>query len=134
MNDRPILRLPRKRGQAPTEPVAARSSVAAPQAPPTASEAAVAAMAWLRAAFPAAFASAVPLAIGIGRQLMKARPADISARGLKVALTRWVRRPAYLKALAAVDSMRSDLRGTPVEPVSDRHRQYAVELLARRTA
>ena len=41
------------------------------------------------------------------------------------------RRKKYLEAIADPDSMRHDLHGNPVEPVSDDHRLFAQRILAK---
>lgn len=132
MTARPILALKKRPAQPHIEPVAARSPAAAPSATPSEPENAVAALAWLRGAYPVVFTTAVPLAVGIGRDLAAARPATVSLRGLKIALSRWTHRRDYLRSLAQPGAMRVDPAGYPVEPVADRHREYAATLLARR--
>jgi sRNA-binding protein len=129
MSTRPILTLKKRPAPAPAEAAPARSPAPASSAPEPDSEVAVAALAWLRAAYPAVFTTARPLAIGVGRTLAAARPAYVAAGALKAALAGRTRRPAYLKALAAPGAHRVDLAGNPIGPVTGEHRAHAAALL-----
>jgi sRNA-binding protein len=129
MSTRPILTLKKRPVQAPAQAAAARSTTPTPSAPEPDSEPAVAALAWLRAAYPAVFTTARPLAIGLGRAVAAARPANVAAGALKAALADWTRRPEYLKALAAPGAQRVDLAGNPIGLVTDEDRAHAAGLL-----
>jgi sRNA-binding protein len=105
------------------------------QAPPGKPDPAVAkrAGAWLVTAFPDLFKDPpVPLPIGFRLMAAKQRPEGVSLNGLQRALHRWTNSKGYLQALAAEGSMRHDLNGNPVEPVTDKHRAVAAMQLRRR--
>lgn len=106
------------------------------QAPPTGKpDPAVAkrAGAWLVTAFPDLFkVPPVPLPIGFRLVAAKQRPEGVSLNGLQRALHRWTNAKRYLRALAAEGSMRHDINGKPVEPVTEAHRAVAAMQLRRR--
>jgi sRNA-binding protein len=88
----------------------------------------------LRALFPAFTDPPVPLAIGIGQEIIEQlagvhRPSEIS-----LAMRVWCGRTAYLEALAIDGAVRVWLDGTQSEPVSAEHQEQAKRRLARRRA
>ena len=89
---------------------------------------------WMRREYPELFTSGnvKPLAIGIQKDLVKARPENVSHLGISRALSRWVEQPAYQQALAAENSRRFNLDGSDAGPVSDDHRNHAKQLLDKR--
>ena len=66
----------------------------------------------------------LPLAIGTGKALKRLCPVGTRHTVGRV-LHVWCLSEAYLTALKAPDSMRHDLNGNPVEPVSEEHRLEA---------
>ncbi len=89
---------------------------------------------FLAETWPALFADPVPLPIGMAQIVHAAGKAAGCTGGRrerhKVALSWWCGSPAYLAALAEDGAMRRDVDGAPVEPVSEEHRQYAIQRLA----
>jgi hypothetical protein len=78
----------------------------------------------------------LPLALGVqcelrhrlGRVLIERCPTLNRVERLKrirTVLQRHTALPAYLEAVAATGSLRHDLDGKPIEPVTDEHREYA---------
>ena len=63
-------------------------------------------------------------AAGLAARLIEAG-VDADELLVRATLAHHVRRPGYLERMAAPDSMRHDLDGNPVEPVSARHRDHA---------
>lgn len=82
---------------------------------------------FLRERYPATFVELKPLAIGAGAAIREAAVAaghdEKEMRQLMGRFFRGSRR--YVAAVAAEGSMRHDLEGKPVEPVSDEHRLEA---------
>jgi sRNA-binding protein len=146
-NRRPILSLKSIAKATPPAPVAAppapvAAPPAAPELPPAASAilaktehklAREAAVKWLSETYPLAFGVEVrALALGIGRQVWpRAKAAGVQRRALHAALKWRTSSFLYFDALIA-DSMRFDLEGNAVEPVSDEHRRRALEMKAER--
>jgi ProQ/FINO family len=92
----------------------------------------LAALAWLKVAYPPLFGYPPrPLAIGIGKLIWAAaKDAGVKRNDLGAALHYHVHRQAYLAALAADGAMRFGLDGEPVGPVEPEHRTEALKLLA----
>jgi hypothetical protein len=92
----------------------------------------LAALAWLKAAYPALFGYPPrPLAVGIGKLITAAaREAGVKREDVGAALHNFTRGQSYLKALAADGAMRFGLDGEPVGPVEPEHRTEALKLLA----
>ena len=92
----------------------------------------LAALAWLKAAYPALFGYPPrPLAIGIGKLITAAaREAGVKREDVGAALHYFTRGQSYLAALAADGAMRFGLDGEPVGPVEPEHRTEALKLLA----
>ena len=80
----------------------------------------------LRAAFPV-FAEFKPLAIGIDKQVMAARP-EFAKKLLRPAMGFHTRSIPYLKAMQSA-SNRFNLDGTPSDAVTDEQRDHAAQLL-----
>ena len=90
---------------------------------------------WLRSRWPAAFESHRPLAIGIGDTVVSA--AQDEGRPLqpvKRAIRKWVSSRDYLNAIIAEGSVRIDLDGAFVEPVTDDAREHARQKVEARKA
>jgi len=87
--------------------------------------------AWLKTTFPALFAThpPLPLAIGVHSLILQINP-NINRAALGAAMHWHTSKPAYLRSLAAPDSMRYDLDGNPVEPVTAEQRDFAKARLA----
>lgn len=95
-------------------------------------------MSVLRAVYPALFdlEKPVPLALGISKRLNDERRAgrlEINTLPLRHALNGWVKRDAYIAALAA-GGFRIGLDGQPTEQVSDLHKATAAAMLRKRQA
>ena len=92
----------------------------------------LAALAWLKAAYPVLFGYPPrPLAVGIGKLITPAaRAAGVKPYDVGAALHYFTRGQSYLKALAADGAMRFGLDGEPVGPVEPEHRTEALKLLA----
>jgi len=97
--------------------------------PPPDPDPRAAALAWLRASYPAAFQCHRPLAIGIHHQLHAALPENVTRQGLYRALAHWTRDWAYLRALWTPGAVRVDLQGQPVGLVTETERLHAGEAL-----
>lgn len=74
-----------------------------------------------------------PLAIGTGDTLIALLAGEFDAAAISRFLRDWVRRPAYLAALARGDDRR-DLDGHPIDTPADNARSFAAILLGRREA
>ena len=86
------------------------------------------------AAFPAGDKPPVPLKAGIHEDLRELpRPLSRKSRRVPRFLGKWVRRPAYLKAMTA-GRPRIDLRGRPVGEVTEEQAAVAAMELERRAA
>ena len=72
-----------------------------------------------------------PLALGIDKAL-KARVPDAKHKNLSRLLGKYTASHRYLIALSCKDSWRYDIDGNLVEPVSNAHRAFAIETLARK--
>ena len=85
---------------------------------------------WLSREYPAVFNvfKPLPLVIGCGQVIIKARPAGTSGKTMVRALNCWTRRQAYQNAIATGD-FRYNLDGTPAAAISDAHRKYARDIL-----
>lgn len=83
----------------------------------------------LKKLFPV-FADCKPLAIGVFESVKAAFP-DKSNSRLGRAMHRHTRSIDYLRHVATNGAMRHNLAGEPVEPVSDNHRTWAAEELAK---
>lgn len=85
---------------------------------------------WMVATWPEVFnvMEPKPLAIGIGKLIMAARPERISYKAAKAALTGWVRQPRYRKAIAA-GGQRFSLTGVPMGDISASDQQHAAKLI-----
>jgi sRNA-binding protein len=94
---------------------------------------------WLTSNFPEVFNmdEPKPLAIGIADEI---KVAYLAAGGLEVlgfgchlpvrrVLTKWVRHRLYHEAMTQEGAMRHNLKGQPVEPVSDEHANRANVIL-----
>ena len=94
---------------------------------------------WLTSTFPKVFNmdEPKPLAIGIADEI---KAAYLAAGGLEVlgfgyhlpvrrVLTKWVRHRLYHEAMTQEGAMRHNLKGQPVEPVSDEHANRANVIL-----
>jgi hypothetical protein len=92
----------------------------------------LAALAWLKVAYPALFGYPPrPLAIGIGKLITAAaREAGVKREDVGAALHYFTRGQSYLAALAADGAVRFGLDGEPVGPVEPEHRTEALKLLA----
>ena len=90
---------------------------------------------WLKQTWPSAFGLFIPLAIGIGDEIL--RVAEEQGRDL-AAVRRAIRwhtsRPAYLHGLIAAGAMRHSLAGEPVELVSTEAKQHARQKLSEKLA
>ena len=86
---------------------------------------------WLKATYPALFASpkVLPLAVGTYAEIRRLHP-DINRRALATTLHWHASRPSYLRALGLADALRHDLEGNPVEPVTAEQQDYARARLA----
>ena len=82
----------------------------------------------LRTLYPA-FGKAQPLAVGVQQQLLE-KHADLPEQQVKEALRKHCGALAYQKALARAESLRIDLDGTVVEPVSESQRELAKKRVA----
>jgi hypothetical protein len=92
-------------------------------------------VAWMRQTWPAAFGEQVlPLAIGAGAEIARARPQGCSHKDIESALRFHTNSDAYLAALAAEGSRRIRLDGGDGGEVDEGHRQHARERLAERKA
>lgn len=83
-----------------------------------------AAVEWIKATWPAAFAAPrLPIAIGAGETILAAKPEHIDARAVGRALRFLMQDPDYLDALATDGAMRFSLDGSPAGTISpqDRH-------------
>ena len=74
-----------------------------------------------------------PMAVGIRQRLRAILPNGNKVR-LKDVLTAWCQQPSYLRALAAPGAMRHGPDGQPTEPVSELHREQAIDKLRILTA
>jgi hypothetical protein len=92
----------------------------------------LAALAWLKAAYPALFGYPPrPLAVGIGKLITPAaREAGVKREDVGVALHYFTPGQSYLAALATDGAMRCGMDGEPVGPVEPEHRTEALKLLA----
>ena len=92
----------------------------------------LAALAWLKTAYPALFGYPPrPLAVGIGKLITPAaREAGVKREDVGAALHYFTRGQSYLEALAADGAMRFGLTGEPVGPVEPDHQREALKLLA----
>jgi hypothetical protein len=123
---------------APNDRIKARPPVSIEPAPPKSLSSADkrqrelrAIRAWLKTTWPHLFQKPMPLAIGIGEEIM----ARASAAGLKrytvgTALHRWTQSRHYLEALAAPGAVRWGVGGTAVDFVASQHQAGARERLA----
>ncbi len=71
-----------------------------------------------------------PLAIGVDKQLLAARP-ELERKVLRLALRTHTASVRYLKAMEKA-TQRFDLEGNPAAEVSDEHRAHATEQLRER--
>ena len=140
MNKRPTLRLKEPRRSrtdavtatrsAPSPTTAPESPAASPERHPEPVPTVADAQAWLMT-FPV-FARDLPLEIGIHKKLALPdfRPANVSHRTLRIAMARWVKRKAYLRAIA-YGTHRHDLAGNVVDTITPEHRADAVKRLGK---
>jgi sRNA-binding protein len=85
---------------------------------------------WMVEAFPLSIGRYAPLAIGSGPEIIQtAIEAGHSRNSAQRAIRRHTTRRLYLSNLADPGSMRVNLAGEPIEPVSDEHRNAAREQL-----
>ena len=70
-----------------------------------------------------------PLQLG-AHALIEAALPDVDRRLLSIAIRHYCGRVQYLQAMIADDSMRRDMAGNPIEPVSGGHRECAKAGLA----
>lgn len=107
----------------------------APAAPPIPEMSPAACAARLAEMFPAVFTAGTfrPLKLRIQVDVQQRAPALFTRRVLSGFLQRYTTGTAYLKALSQATE-RVDLDGAPAGPVSDEHRQAAIEELVRRRA
>ena len=87
----------------------------------------LAALAWLKGAYPALFDyPPKPLAIGMGKAIIAAAiGAGIENHPVRAALSFWTRSHSYQIALASPGAMRCDLSGAEVESVDAQHAEEA---------
>ena len=87
----------------------------------------LAALAWLKGAYPALFDyPPKPLAIGAGKAIVAAAiGAGIENHPVRAALSYWTRSHSYQIALAVPGAMRCDLSGAEVEAVDAQHAEEA---------
>jgi hypothetical protein len=87
----------------------------------------LAALAWLKGAYPALFDyPPKPLAIGMGKAIVAAAiGTGVKNHPVRAALSYWVRSHSYQIALAAPGAMRCDLSGAKVEAVDAQHAEEA---------
>ena len=86
--------------------------------------------------WPAVFTKPVPLAVGISRHIKEALRAEgkaIDRRAIGVALHRWTKQGAYLRAMVRGE-IRRNLDGSEAGVPDDAARQYAQKLLDERAA
>ena len=94
-----------------------------------------AAKTWLRSTFPALFSSPLPIALGLGREIVAlAIASGYSKKAINDAMHAHVTRPQYFEALAAEGAMRHGLDGCVIEPVGHEHRAQALEDIKKRLA
>jgi len=73
-----------------------------------------------------AFQTTMPLALGVGKQLLElSEELGTSRKQIRLCVARWTQRPSYLHALAKAGAQRHDLNGNPIERVSEEHRSIA---------
>lgn len=82
--------------------------------------------------FPKDSADTRPLAIGVFT-ILTGQNRDIGRKVIAEALARYTMKDRYLRALAVSES-RFDLNGRPDGVVSEKHREFAIKLLAERQA
>ncbi|UTM60471.1 ProQ/FinO family protein (plasmid) [Photobacterium sp. CCB-ST2H9] len=95
------------------------------------------AQSWLQETFPHLFgAKPVALCLNIHSDIYRVHRCSggTNALGfgwnpLSRALKKWTRKPGYLRVVSAPGSMRYGIDGSPVELVSDDHRDYAKDTL-----
>jgi len=112
---------------APANPSAASSASVAPAASPIASARAL--LKELQEQY-IVFRECRPLAIGVDKQLLAARP-DIERKLLRLALRTHTASVRYLKAVEK-GSQRFDLEGNAVAELAEEHRAHAAETLRER--
>lgn len=89
---------------------------------------------WVLETFPVVFNPHTPrpLDIGIAKRLIDCKPENISNTSIKKFLRQWTNQLPYLKSVAAPQSQRHALNGSPTNPITDQHRSHAQQLLQRK--
>lgn len=83
--------------------------------------------------YPEVFTEHVPLQLGIGKTLLPlADEWGISRIQIRKTVKSWTNSSRYLWHLAQPGAMRVDLDGKPVEPVTEEHRQTAIDTMKAR--